>query len=268
MPSSPWSRLESVLDQVPEETLVAVSVRHLESGAYFGRDDEIGLPSASTIKLLVLVALARAFDEGRLDHGHLVSPSPEARVAGSGVLTWLNRELALPLRDHAWLMIAISDNTASNVVIDAVGLPAIASTGRDLNLEATALNRCFLGRLPNAGDPDNLAAAADLTRILEAIATGSAASPARCTWMLELLEAQQHRSRIARALPDGITFAGKSGSLPGLVHDSGILTGPSGRLALAVLTSGFEDPYAADAFIAEIANAALSDASIDTGDGP
>jgi beta-lactamase class A len=88
------------------------------------------------------------------------------------------------------------------------------------------------------------------------VAEGRAASPAGCAWVRDLLTGQQHRDRLARRLPPGVAFAGKSGSLPGLVHDCGLLTGPGGTVAVAVLTRGIPDPYAADAAIGEIGHAA------------
>jgi beta-lactamase class A len=145
------------------------------------------------------------------------------------------------------------------VLIDAVGLPNIQATQRALGLETTALNRRFLGRLPNPGDPDNVACAVDLTHVLAAIATGEAASRERCDWMLGLLADQQHRDRIARCLPVNVSYAGKTGSLTGLTHDCGIIAGPGGSAALAVLTQGFDDSYAADAFIGRVAEAAARD---------
>ena len=252
-------RLQTVLQDAPDAVRIGISVRHLMNGSQFGHNERLEFPAASTIKIVILVALARAVDEGQLTLDQRAPVLSSQAVGGSGVLNWLQRGLELSLRDHAWLMIAISDNTASNVLIDAVGLPRISATQRALGLETTALNRRFLGRLPNAGEPENIACAVDLTRVLDAIANGDASSRERCDWMLGLLAGRQHRDRIARHLPDGVTFAGKSGSLTRLTHDCGIISGPGGAAAIAVLTQGFDDNYAADAFIGQAAEAAVRD---------
>jgi beta-lactamase class A len=178
------------------------------------------------------------------------------------VLTWLADGLVLSLRDLAYLMIAISDNTASNLVMDAVGVDAIRTTIAALGLTGTELNRRFIGRLPDPGMPENWTTAADLARLFAAIATDRAATPAACAGMRELLALQQHRDRIPRLLPERFAFAGKSGSLPGIVHDSGLITTERGTLALAVLTRGLQDQWAADDLIGRIARAAVADAGL------
>lgn len=95
--------------------------------------------------------------------------------------------------------------------------------------------------------------------LLIAIAANRAASPERCAWMRDELDKQQRRDRLARYLPDGVPFGGKYGSLLGYARDSGLFTTERGTLAIAVLTSGFTDPYAADAFIGEVGLAMLAE---------
>lgn len=255
-----WTTLKTALTKAPERSTVAVSVRDITTGATFGQHEEMVLPSASTIKIVILVALARAVDEGRLDL-HAITPILETqRVGGSGVLTGLRTPgLALTLADHAWLMITISDNTASNVLIDAVGVDAIHATQQRLELGGTSLNRRFIGRLPEAGTPENLATANDLVAVLKAIATGTAASQERCDWMLDVLKDQQYTDRLGRHLPATVTFAGKSGSLEGYCHDTAILTGPKGAAIVAVLTEGFADKFEAVELIGAIGAAVVTD---------
>jgi beta-lactamase class A len=208
------------------------------------------------------VALAQAADEGTIDLQHRVTVRPNQRAGGSGILNELETPVELSLADHAHLMIAISDNTASNVLIDAVGPEAIAATASGIGLKGTALQRRFLGRLPDPGTPENLTTAEDLTTLLVGIATGTAASPERCAWMRDRLAGQHYLNRLPRFLPDGVTFAGKSGSLEGFDHDSGLFSGPGGTLAVAVLHRNVRDPYAADVVIGTIGAAAVADAGL------
>lgn len=243
----------------PPGVTVGISVAVLGHGQTYSARGSQAFAAASTIKLLILVALARAVDEQRLSLDDSAASGPGTRVIGSGVLNWLHDGLTLPLRDHAWLMIAISDNTASNVLIDAVGRDAISATARDLNLTGTALNRRFLGRKPEPGLPENHTTADDLIAILAAIWGNRAASHDRCEWMRTVLADQQYRNRIPRLLPASLSYAGKTGSLEGIVHDCGVIAGPGGGAAMAILTDGFADPYQADAFIGQLAMAAAHD---------
>lgn len=257
-----WPSVRAALAGAPAGPTVAVSVRDLQTGATFGYRDDRAFPAASTVKVLILIALARAVDDGRLSLDQRLPVGTTHKAGGSGVLNWLATGLELTLQDHAWLMIAISDNTASNVLIEAIGMPAIHDVQQSLGLVSTSLNRRFFGRQPETHDPVNIACARELTDMLAAIADGSAASTARCTWMLTLLGDQQVTDRLARHLPDGVRFAGKSGWVQGISHDAGLLRGPGGEAAVAVMTEGFTDLYAAAAFIGTVGTAAIDDVGL------
>lgn len=258
-----WPRLQALLTSLPNAAAISISVRTPATGGAFDHQGDVVMASASTIKTLILVALARAVDAGKLDLSTRVPVKPDQLSAGSGILNELETPIDLSLADHAHLMIAISDNTASNVLIDAIGMDAIAGTAQALNLSGTALQRRFLGRLPNPGTPENLTCANDLASILVAIASDTAASAPMCEWMRQRLALQHFLNRLPRHLPPEITFAGKSGSLEGFDHDCGILTGPHGQAIAAVMVRNVTDPFATDALIGAIGRAAIEDAGIE-----
>jgi len=247
-----WQGLERVVKAAPAGSRVAVTAIDIDTGERFAVLGDEEFKAASTIKTLVMAAVARAVDEGRLD---LTKPIPlpeRLKVGGSGVLNWLTTGIELPLTDHAWLMIAISDNTASNICIEAATMPAVQAMADELHLERLKLGRFFLGRSPAPGEPENIATTNDLAALLVAIETGTVASPEQTAWMRRLLGDQQHLNRLPRRLPEGVTYMGKTGSISGHEHDCGILSGPRGRLAMAVLTAGFGDSYEADAYIGQL----------------
>ena len=258
-----WVHVPAALARAPAGSIVTVSIRDLQTAAAYGALEDQVLPAASTIKILILVALARAVDEGRLSLDTVVPVLDSQRVGGSGVLIGLTTpDLALTLADHAWLMITVSDNTASNVLIDAVGFNSIHATQQRFRLRGTSLNRRFLGRLPDPGMPENVATARDLVTVLHGIADGSAASTDLCGWMLSILDDQHYKDQLGRFLPPSVSFAGKSGWLEGICHDCGILTGPNGRAAVAVLTQGITDKYEAASLMGTIGAAAVADLRI------
>lgn len=241
------ARIVEEIARAPNDTEVSVVVRRLDGSSLVEIKPDDPFPATSTIKLAILISLAEAFDAGRLAIDQPVSVSPDDKVAGSGVINWLHDGLVLTLDDLAWLMIAISDNTASNLLIDRVGFDAVRATCARLGASRSVLNRHFM----RPADP-NLVTAADLVLLLSAIAVNRAASPERCSWMRRLLADQQLRDRLARRLPDDVEFAGKSGWQDAISHDCGLLTGPGGTVAVAVLTRGFTDPHEAAAFIGRI----------------
>ena len=113
----------------------------------------------------------RAIDAGRLQLDDTRVLQASDKVGGSGVLRELHTGLSLTLHDLAHLMIAISDNTASNMLIDAAGLDAVNASLRDLGAANTVLGRRFLGRASQPGEPENLTTTADLALLLRAILT-------------------------------------------------------------------------------------------------
>lgn len=256
MPGKHWNDLAAAVAKVPATMQHGVAVQRVSDGATWQRQGDRPFPAASTIKLAILVAVARAIDAGTVDRDQLIPVRSESRVSGSGVLTSLRPDLPLSTNDLAYLMIAISDNTASNTLIELVGDERIEQTIQTLGLTGTQLNRRFIGRLPGPDEPDNWTTASDLVTLLAGIAADTAASPDQCRWMRDLLLQQQHRDRLGRELPENISFAGKSGSLPGIVQDTGLLTGAGGTVAVAVLLEGVADPYIADALLGQIGRAA------------
>ena len=250
-----WTTIRQIVNDRPEGTDVGVTIHDHTTGERLDLNGDHDFASASTIKILILAALAREFDAGRLSPEDTRKAPEEIRLEGSGVVNWLDPDLELKLRDHAWLMTAISDNSCSNVCIDAVGIDRINEVGSDIGVGGTRLGRMFMGRNAPPGPSKNRATANGLVAILDAIENDTAASPEQCAWMRTCLGDQQHVDRIARHLPDGVDYAGKTGTITGINHDCGILTGKRGKVSLAVLTEGFENPYDADRFIGRIGTA-------------
>lgn len=250
-----WQDIRKLYEQRPDGTTVGIAARDLATGETLDLNGEHDFPSASTVKVLVAVALARAFDEGRLHPDEKRRARSEIRLDGSGVMNWLDPDLELTLRDHAWLMLAISDNTTSNVLIEAVGIEAVNASGEDLGVGATRLGRRFMGDDAPPGPPRNRATANGLVAVLAAIEQDRAASAGQCAWLRACLDEQQHRDRLARHLPEDVRYRGKTGTIDHIAHDCGVLTGPNGSIAVAVLTHGFENPYDADRFIGRIGSA-------------
>ncbi|MDQ4100053.1 MAG: class A beta-lactamase-related serine hydrolase [Chloroflexota bacterium] len=249
-----WEGLRQAVNNAPAGGTVAVSARLLGADERWSAYGDRPVSAASTIKVAILIAVAEAFDHGRLDDEQRASVSPADKVAGSGVLNWLHDGLTLTVADLAWLMIAISDNTASNMLIDRVGIDAIHAICARLGATGTRLNRHFMR--PRGPDDHNIVTADDLATLLTAIAEDRAASPDRCAWMRRLLADQQDRDRLARLLPEGVAFAGKSGWQTGISHDCALLTGQGGTIAIAALTEGYADHHQANDLLGRIGQAA------------
>lgn len=250
-----FTTIRDIADNRTEGTDIGIAVRNLETGETFSLYPDRDFPSASTIKILILAGLAEAVADGRLNLDDTLPAAPEIRLGGSGVLNWLDPNLELTLRDHAWLMTAISDNSTSNVLMNAVGIDAINALGKRLDVGGTRLGRNFMDRNIPPGPSKNRATAQGLVNILTAMYHDEIATPELCAWMRQCLADQQHRDRLARHLPEGVEYAGKTGTIEGIVHDCGVIIGSQQRIAVAVLTQGYRNPYEAERFIGRIGTA-------------
>ncbi len=220
--------------------------------------------TASTVKVPLLVELLRGVDRGlfALDDQHTLAAAD--KVPGSGVLLALHDGLTLTYRDLLYLMITISDNTATNILIDRAGMAAVNATMRDLGMTDSALERKMRGRAAAPGEPENWGTPADYLRVLGAILDGGAASPASNATMRALLAQQQNPRRIGRYVPvgDGISWGSKTGSLGGVANDVGFIAGPDGLLLLAIFTEGVPEAADPERAIGLLARAAMLDSGI------
>lgn len=202
---------------------------------YAHRDDSVQR-SASTIKLAILLAALRAVSTGRLSLEQEIA-LPENRAGGSGVLAFLNSTRALTLRELLSLMIAVSDNAATNAAIDLLGFPDVDAAAAAAGAEHTVLARHMMDFEAVLAGRDNLTTARDLARVTEALLVpGELLSEEFTAVAAELLGLQQFEERIPALLPDRFPVLHKTGELDGICLDAGAVVLPDGRLLfLAVL---------------------------------
>jgi len=178
------------------------ALTELASGDHIGSGEDEVMPTASLLKVPVLVALYRAADEGLVGLQDRIQYAEEHRVLGSGVLVHMTPGAEMTVRDAASLMIVISDNIATNMMIDLVGLDRINQTMRDLGLPVTTIFR----RLGDRGaglDARNMSVstAREMTRLLELIARHEAVSSEGSEDMLRIMRRQDYRHELSSRLP-------------------------------------------------------------------
>ncbi|MEU6131578.1 serine hydrolase [Saccharopolyspora sp. NPDC047091] len=204
-----------------------------------GADREVH--PASTIKVLVMISALQQVHIGRSTLGESV-PIPVERAGGSGVLRELSGVDRLALRDLIALMIVISDNAATNAVIDAVGFPAIARCAAELGCTSTRVER----RLMDVHAPGrNATSAHDQARILDRLATGRALPPELTEHALRVLSRQQVRDRLPALLPEGARCWNKTGEIAHARHDVALIGDHRPRAVVAVLVDELGDERAA-----------------------
>jgi len=237
----------------PPTGVVALAATHVESGRTWRHNEHLRLPSASLIKLPILAAFWETVEASRLDPGERVSVSAEAlRVEGTGVLKALAPGLQPTWSDLATLMITVSDNVATNLIIDRLGMEAIQGWIDKAGLAETRIERRMMDRSAMSAGRGNWTSAADMETILSAIVADTCVSGEASRQMRRALEAQQIQDRLPRRLPESVRVANKTGNFADVIHDAGIVTWPGGALVITVLTQGVPPPWHAMDAIAEI----------------
>lgn len=222
------------------------------------RGDEL-FHSASTIKIAIMIRLFRLVDKGEVSLNDTYVLKQEDKVPGSGVLQELHAGIELTLRDVLYLMMSISDNPATNILINIGGMDEINATMRELGMEKSILGRPMRGRPANPGEQENLATPNDFARMIEAIMDGSAASAESCVAMLEMLKLQSNSRRLGRFVPQGTEWGSKTGSYETVVNDVGFVMTKDGPLIASVFTRDVADMVAGEIIIAEITRELLAD---------
>lgn len=246
---------------------VAVAIRHFDSGTGFAHRADRPMPTASLIKFPVMVEAYRQADAGTLDLKSPVTLREEDKVPGSGILTKnFSAGASFPVRDAIRLMIAFSDNTATNLVVDKIGLPSTARTMEQLGFPETKLHSLVYKRetsvFPERSRQFGLGSttAGDMVELLARLHRRELVSPEASDAMKEHLLACDDKLKFPRLLPAGTKVAHKTGSVDASRTDAGILYTPGGVIALCVLTSDnkdqrWTDDNAGDMLCARIAKA-------------
>jgi len=244
--------------------IIGIAATELATGRHIGYREGEPFPTASVIKLPLLVTLFEDAIAGRIDLAERVTYRGDTKVAGSGVLQYLDDGLKPTLRDLSILMMSVSDNTATDLLFDRVGkarieetmarlgLPSIRAPFdiREMLMELVDMDHAQpggydeLGRLlrlstgsggrsmiPEQADRSTHA---DMCRLLELVESRAILDADACSAIVELMKRIQSGARIPGLLPKGTVVAHKTGSYRRLRNDVGIVYAPNGPYAVAL----------------------------------
>lgn len=235
----PFKKIEELVREI--EGTGAVVIKDLSSGHKFDfREDEV-FPIASLIKLTILWELFVRIEKGEISLSDFHVLSESDKVGGFGVLKELHEGLTLTIEDIAKLMIILSDNVATNILIDKLGMEAINETSQFLGLKDTKLQRKMMDADAKARGLDNYSTAVDVARILELYATSDLLSKESRNKMIDILKRQQCNNKFPRFLPEDYQLAHKTGDLPGTEHDAAIFEFSDRKVITVVLTKDLKD---------------------------
>ncbi len=259
------ARLKPLIDAF--EGKVAIAVKHLGTGEAFLWHENDVMSTASLIKLPVMIEAYRQAGEKKIDLAKTVTLKKTDKVPGSGILTdHFSDGATFPLVDAIHLMIVYSDNTATNLVLEEIGIPSTAKTMETMGYPNTKIHSKVFRRdtsvFPERSKQYGLGSttAMEMLRLCEALEKKELVSKDASEAMLKHMLACEDKDKFPRHLPEGAKVAFKTGSVSGTRTAAGILYTKSGPVAVCVLTDGHKDgryvpDNAGNRFCADVAKA-------------
>jgi beta-lactamase class A len=220
---------------------VSLFAKNLDTGVTYAIAPDDRVRTASTIKIAVMVEAFARVAEGKAKWSDEIILTKEKKVGGSGIMHELSDGLRLTLRDGVNLMMVVSDNTATNLVLDVLTTDAVNARMESLGFKNIKILRKVFGGGDSAAnkDPENrkyglgLATSREMVLLLERIERGEVVNAAASKEMIELMKREQARFAIGRSLP-GVPLASKYGALDNLRSAIGIIYSKRGRIAMSI----------------------------------
>lgn len=220
---------------------VSLFAKNIDTGHSYGFGADERVRTASTIKVPIMVEVFARVAEGKANWTDEMVLTEASKVSGSGILLELSDGLRLNLRDAVRLMIVVSDNTATNLILDRITTDAVNDRMESLGLKQTrVLRKVGGGGESRAGAiPENrrfglgVSTPREMVTLLEKLERGEVVNPEASREMIAIMKRQQYQDGIPRALR-GLQVANKTGALDRLRSDVGIVYTPRGRIAIAI----------------------------------
>ncbi len=201
---------------------ISVYGKDLVTDEKWAYEADIPLVAASVIKLPILVEAFRQARDGLLSMDETFTIRPEQKMPSCGALTYLHDGLAVTLRDLCVLMVIVSDNTATNILIQRLGIENVNATMRGLGLKKTTLRRLLFDAEASARGLENSVTAWEMGQLLEMLYKGKCVSSEADAEMLAILKDQRLNGKMPFFL-HGLEIAHKTGEDDGITHDVGIV---------------------------------------------
>jgi beta-lactamase class A len=257
-----WKKLESRVEEAAGrlDGVMGVAVLDLTDGRILLRNADRVFPAASSIKIAILLELyrqdqeARAGAKGKAKLNDSYTFDPKDLVEDSQIMAGLTAGVTrVTNRDLAQFMVAVSDNAATNVLIDRVGMQNVNATMRNLGLTKTMLRRKMMDIAAARRGDENVATPQEMVRLLEMIYKGKALNKELTDELIKQLKTLKKDSYLSYELPAAVELADKPGTLDGVRNDSGIVFAQNRPFVISVMTAYDRDEKAAERAISEVA---------------
>lgn len=234
-----WQKLESTINDVDRnlDGVLGVAILDLSSGKQFRLHADEVFPQASSIKIAVLAELYRQAQTGKLKLTDLYTVQASDLVPDSDIMGGLTPGVTrITLRDLSTMMVAVSDNSATNVLIDRVGMENVNTLMDSLRLSHTRLRRKMMDLKAAGEGRENISTPAEMMTLLEDMFQGKLLNQEMTADFFKVLSTHKE-SFIPRDLPEGVKIANKPGELEGVRNDSGIVFVEKRPYVICVMTT-------------------------------
>lgn len=234
------------------DAVTGVAVIDLSSGGELLYNADMEFPQASAIKIPILMEVYKQAKEGRFQLSDPHPVSAQNLVGGTGILSKLEDAPVLSVRDLAILMIVLSDNSATNALIDLVSLPEINNTLKSLELQHTLVRRKMINAAASARGEENIATPREAVRLLQLLYEGRFVDTSTSAAIVEILKKNDRsNSRLAAGIPAHIPLAFKPGSIPGVSTEWALVLLDERPYAIAVMES-YKTPGESEAVVEQL----------------
>lgn len=231
-----------------------IYIKDMKTGVSVGLNEDKYFPSASIVKIPIMVCVFQAVEDGNLKFDQQLILKRTYKAKGAGKLKYFHAGRKFSVSELVELMITESDNTATNMLADALGFNYINwLLEKKYKLDITRMHRNVMDLKLRRRGIENYTTAKEIGLILEKIYRGKIVSKDASKEMLNILLKQTVNDRIPRYLPQEFSVAHKTGLLRGICHDAGIVFADKTDFVVCVLTSDFKSTKLAKKFIAEVA---------------
>ena len=253
-----WQKLESAIRDVDQhlDGVAGIAIEDLTTGDHFFLHENEVFAQASSIKIAVLAELYRQAQQGKLKLTDLYTVQASDLVPDSDIMGGLTPGVThITLRDLATMMVAVSDNSATNVLIDRVGMDKVNAMLDSLGLSHTRLRRKMMDLEAAKHGRENISTPREMMDLLEAIYRGKVLNPESTSDFFKVLSTNK-ASWIPRDLPADVRVADKPGALEAIRNDSGIVFVEGRPYVICVMTSFLRNERDGEEAISKISLAA------------
>lgn len=239
------AEVETRLDGV-----LGVAIKDLTTGRVIEIRGDVVFPQASSIKLALIYELYQQVGAGKLDL-HALRTLPKVRAGGSGVLPLLSEKAQLTGRDLAVLMMSLSDNAATNILIDEVTMAAVNARMDALGLPKTRLRRRMIDLAAARRGEENVSTPQEMVRLIEAVRKADGLTQALAADLRAVVGVSKSTG-FRDPLPSGLTILDKPGSLEGVRTATGLVDLKHRPYAAAIMTTALRNDPDGENAIREI----------------